>query len=109
MLASWRVEDLSVNLFHHDLLEVLLRNLPVLNRLLCALDSIRGERVLSAGLLAATREFALRSLVIEQNFALEATIHGLCTLVHRGCPDQMMARGLLMSDNLPLIAVTAAA
>ena len=55
LLASRRVEDFSVDFFHNNLLEVLLGNLPVLDRLLRALDRVRGERVLSARMLAATR------------------------------------------------------
>lgn len=78
-----------VNLLLHDLLKVLLRRLPVLDRLSRDADCVGGERAFSAGVLATRREFSLRALMVEQNFALEATIEGLGALVNRRGANQV--------------------
>ena len=81
LLARGRIADLAVDLLLHNLLEVLLCKIPVINCLFHAMYCVRRERLLSAGLLAAGGEFALGPLMIEQDFALETAVHGLGPLV----------------------------
>ena len=82
LLARGRIEDLAVDLLLHNLLEVLLCKIPVINCLFHAMYCVRRERLLSAGLLAAGGEFALRPLVVEQNFTLKTAVQGLGPLVN---------------------------